>query len=137
MTKKGERKRITKKGKPRPPLGDSRDDNALAGSDGHTPLAAMAETAPAPAETAPAPAATAKGKGKQGKAKGKPKAKAKCKARAKAEAKVEGVDVGKQLDIGPPFTLHHRWKPAEQAQCYLAGTVAGQPKKTSPMLTSG
>ena len=30
------------------------------------------------------------------------------------------------LKISPPFTLHHRWKPIKQAQCYMMGRVEGQ-----------
>ena len=31
--------------------------------------------------------------------------------------------------IGPPCSLHHRWKPVDKSQRYMMGTDAGEPKK--------
>ena len=79
---------------------------------------------------------TAKSKGKaKGKATGKGKAKGKGKGKGKAKAKPKtsptplGVDGSRGQAILPPFKLHHRWRPADQAQCYMAGAVDGAPKK--------
>ena len=66
------------------------------------------------------------------KANGKAKRKAKshnANGKTKAEAKPQGADDGDGPMVGPPFSLHHRWRPLEKAQCYLCGTVVGEPKK--------
>ena len=102
---KGQRKRITQK-RPREVV------------DGEAPLGD-----PVPDETSPAETATdqsAKGR--------KPKAKA-TKGTAKGVAKPKGK--GKQdvddegPEIEPPFTLHNRFAPPANAQCYMMGTVWG------------
>ena len=72
-------------------------------------------------------AETAKGKPKEG-AKAKPK-KTPAKAKGAVKPKPNAGDDGDDPKIEPPFSLHYRWQPKEKSQCYMMGTVAGEPKK--------
>ena len=155
---KGQQKRMRRQSEPMSPLGGSHDGKPLKGDgDSVSVETALAETTPAPAETGPAPVETtpgpahrATGENKQKtkvpkrekancKTKGKAKTKAKppdASGKAKAEAKPQEADHGDDPMVGPPFTLHRWWRPMEKAQCYLCGTVAGEPKKSSPIFPS-
>ena len=104
------RRRYPRKTRPPPPE-ESTDDKPL----GETPIPeTLVDTLvdSQPAATAKVPNGIAK------------KA-AKCQ-RAKAKAKTKKIS--DEDEVTSPYSLHHRWKPMEKAQCDIMGTVADQPK---------
>ena len=51
-----------------------------------------------------------------------------AKKAARAKAKAKAKKISDEDEVTGPFSLHHRWKPFEKSQCYIMGTVGGQPK---------
>ena len=106
------RRRYPRKTRPPPPE-ESTDDKPL----GETPIPeTLVDTLvdSQPAVTAKVPNGVAK------------KA-AKCQM-ATAKAKANTKETSGEDQVTGPYSLHHRWKPFEKSQCYIMGTVGGQPK---------
>ena len=53
----------------------------------------------------------------------------KSKANAKVPARGYGDGVDGDSEIGPPFTIQHKWKPVCCARAHLCGTVDGLPTR--------
>ena len=51
-----------------------------------------------------------------------------CLSIKQSAARKDEVPVTETSPISPPFSLVHRFKPIEKAQCYMMGTFAGEPK---------